>query len=193
MGILKIRKRHLRYAMSKAHEDPALKTPWQERGDAARLQEHYRKIWKKMGIRVKYRRATRGKFANLTTTYYSRILLSKAYVKSDSTWQAATDAHETIHARQWRTLGRVKFAARYAFSSRWRWAIEMQAYCESIRALYAQGASEATLKAYIDRRAMVFKRFYAMRAIKFSSLEKWTRQILEDALSRVKKEHAKLR
>jgi len=192
MGILKIKKRHINYAMSKAHEDQILSTLWTEKGDAARLQEHYREIWKKMRIKVRYRRTKRGKFANLTTTYYSRILLSQAYAKSDSAWQAATDAHETVHARQWRSLGRVKFAARYAFSSRWRWAIEMQAYCESIRALHAQGASEATLHAYIQRRAGVFRKFYAMRAIRSSSLEKWTSSILEDALARTKKEHAKL-
>lgn len=177
MGLIRIRKADVDLALDSRLHDPVLDESW--KGEPERLKVHYRKEWERYGVKAVYKSTSYGRLSKMTTTYYRKIRLGTGYAKAEPEWQAVTDAHETVHVRQWRRWGRNRFRTRYLFWTRWRWAIEVQAYAESVRALVALGASESKIRDYITRRPKVLWDNYALKSLRKNDVYSMTIFVLQ--------------
>jgi hypothetical protein len=91
------------------------------------------------------------RFSKMTTTYYKEIRVGDGWAGYTPPKKASILKHEIVHAKQWRHYGRGTFGARYIFSARFRWAMEVQAYRESVRAYRTLGAKESWLRTYATK------------------------------------------
>lgn len=91
------------------------------------------------------------RFSKMTTTYYKEIRVGDGWEGYSVPKKASILKHEIVHAQQWRNFGRAEFGSRYVFSARFRWAMEVQAYRESVRAYRTLGATEKWLRNYATR------------------------------------------
>lgn len=183
--MLKLRPKDIELAWSELLRDDILDQDW--RGRADELMAHYRKVWKKVGVKAVKKSSAFGRLSKMTTTYFKQIRLGTGYDKKSDEWKAATDAHETVHVKQWRRWGRNRFRSRYLFWPRWRWAIEMQGYTESVRALVALGAADELLHEFIQSRPGSLKRNYALGILNQDQMSKETLRILTQAWNDHKK------
>lgn len=109
------------------------------------LLEHCLAELDEMGYRlVKKKGSSNWKRKRLTTTLRRKIYLGVTWDKKTVAQQAALLAHELVHARQHRGLAR--FIWRYLADSTFRWAVEAQAYRETVRAWRAMGRDAETLR-----------------------------------------------
>jgi len=97
------------------------------------------------------------RLSKMTTTYYKQVRLGSDWPNYNVYQKANTLVHEAVHARQWRSYGRYRFGTWYLRRPRWRWAMEMQGYRESMRwsiiNLHGRRASSRRIEAEIKRRA----------------------------------------
>lgn len=97
------------------------------------------------------------RLSKMTTTYFKEIRLGSGWPNYNEYQKANTLVHEAVHARQWRSYGRFRFGTWYLRRPRWRWAIEMQGYRESMRwaiiNLHAQRRPLKDIESEIQRRA----------------------------------------
>lgn len=178
MGLIKLRDKDIRRARSERYRDKALDRRW----GANDLLERWMQEAKGMGVRVVPKTSFFGmRLSKMSTTYYREIRLGTGYPDKRPEWKAVTMGHEMLHARQWRGYGRNKFRTRYLFWTRWRWAIEVQAYSESVRILVALGANDETLTEYIASRSDVLWNSYALKGLRRKDVYVYTHSILCDA------------
>ena len=110
---------------------------------------YFLRRFRAMGYRMAYKKGPKGwKAARMTTTMRRTVYLGTNWAKKGADERAALLAHEYVHARQHR--GYKGFLARYVFDSRFRWAVEAQAYRESVRAYRAMGRTEPALREYAE-------------------------------------------
>lgn len=172
---LRIRKKDLKLASSRVHRDPVLDKD--HRGKAHALSLHYRRTWKRYGVTPVYKSTFWGRLSKMSTTYYKQVRLGTTYRKLSDGGKALTDGHETVHVKQWRHYGRSTFRTRYLFWTRWRWAVEVQAYAESVRVLVALGARDEEIREYITSRPTVlWEKYVGMKLIRKRDL--WSNTIL---------------
>ena len=144
-----------------------------------------------MGVRVVPKTSIFGsRLSKMSTTYYSEIRLGTDYPRLSQAWQAVVMGHEMLHARQWRAYGRNRFRTRYLFRTRWRWAVEVQAYAESLRIMVALGFSSEAIESYISTRGDVLWENYALRSLRKDHVLRYTAQILDDARADAERRHS---
>lgn len=142
------------------------------------LLEYCLKEIKRLGLRVVEKKKSKLRLSKMSTTYYREVRVAHGFWKRDIPTQAATLAHELVHARQWRKHGRVRFALAYATSPRFRLAVELQAYRESIRAMRAMGYSNKYIESYINRKPFTMKDAYLLHRVRWDALSSLTRCVL---------------
>lgn len=180
MGLIKIRDKDIRLAQSQRFRDDALDRSW--RGDAEGLLARWNAEARSMGLRIEHKKSLFGlRWSKFSTAFYRVIRLGTTFKSKEPEWQAVTMGHEMFHARQWRGYRPAKFRTRYLFWTRWRWAIEVQAYCESVRVLVALGASNKTIDRYIAARPDVLWNNYALRGLRKKDVYAYTLLALKDA------------
>jgi len=179
MGLIKLRDKDIRIAQSQRFRDDALDRSWN--GDAEGLIARWKAEARTMKVAIEYKSSHFGRWSKLSTTFYRSIRLGTTFKSRPPEWQAVTMGHEIFHARQWRGYGPSKFRTRYLFWTRWRWAIEVQAYCESVRVLVALGANDDTIRDYIADRPAVLWRNYAIKSIWKKDVYAYTLLALKDA------------
>ncbi len=142
------------------------------------LGESYRKRYK---LKVVYKRGT-GKWGRTSTTMFRKLWLSKNFEDQHIADRAHEFMHELVHARQWRSVGRVRFAIRY-LNAQWRWAYEVEARREAIRVMAHIGAKKRIILDYIERQARGgLKKGYSLGRLDQKQVETETRRILLDQL-----------
>jgi len=180
MGLIRIRDRDIRLAESQRFRDDALDRPWFK--NASGLLIRWRTEARLLGVRLVSKRSLFGlRFSKFSTAYYKEIRLGTTYNRKSDEWKAVTLGHELVHSRQWRGYGRNTFRTRYILSMRWRWAIEVQAYAESVRILAALGASREEISNYIDTRPGALWDSYGLRGLRKKDVYTYTLRTLRDA------------
>jgi hypothetical protein len=149
--------------------------------DHARLRDVLLSDVRALGLRVVKKSSTSMRLSKMSTTYFSELRLGSGYDDRPIHDQAALIAHELYHARQWRHYGRATFATSYVMRPKWRWAIETQAYGESVRAWVAMGATREFVMRYIETRADVLLRDYALGILNKESVRASTSAVLRRA------------
>ena len=177
MGLIRLRDDDIALARSRSDEDIALSGPWA--GQADPLCKRYFDEAKEMGLRVVEKSSTWLRLSKMSTTYYKELRLGSGWKEKDIHDQAVILAHELRHARQWRRYGRTTFRNHYIFHTRWRWAVETQCYCESIRALVALGAAPAVIDKYVDDRVKALWESYALGSLHKGDVMTHSRRVLE--------------
>lgn len=123
--------------------------------------EYAQKRLANMGYTIKRKRGPKGwKSRRMTTTLRRTIWLGVGWDGKLARDKAATLMHELVHAEQWWI--HQGFLARYIASPRFRWAMEVQAYRESVRTYRAVGFTGPGLERYIQARANTIIRSYFM-------------------------------
>jgi hypothetical protein len=150
-----LRRVDLQRANSRRYLNPELEVSW----SAAELRDHYLKKLRAMGYRFVQKRGPSGwRLKRFTVTYRRVIYLGVGWSVMSDHGQAQLLAHEYVHALQWRHER--AFGLRYAFDQRFRWAMETQAYRESVRAYRATGFGSTSVRRYADRVADSYARGY---------------------------------
>ena len=102
---------------------------------------------KKLGYTIRIKNGpSNWKAKRMTTALRKTIWLGVGWAKKRDVDQAATLMHELVHARQYRYY--TAFLTRYVADARFRWAMETQAYRETIRAHRSMRFSESSVKKY---------------------------------------------
>jgi hypothetical protein len=177
MGLIRIKSSYRKIAGSTRHHDP--KTPTFHRNSAAMLAHGY--SWAKdNGYRIRKKTSFLGsRFSKMTTTYYKEIRVGYQWDSYSRVSKAMIMMHEIVHARQWRYYGRGTFATKYVFNTQFRWAMEVQAYRESLIALKALGATRSYLEKYAKSIVPgILWKNYMLRSLRKSDVYKYTAQIL---------------
>lgn len=119
------------------------------------------------------------RFSKMSTTYYREIRVGSRWEEFSVAKKAAVLKHEIVHAKQWRHYGQVRFAAKYIFSARFRWSMEVQAYRESVRAYRTLGALESWLREYVlDSVPGSLWNSYGLRTLRKDDVYDETRKLL---------------
>jgi len=177
MGLIKIRRSDRRLA-----EDDRLRDKYLDRHRSPEeLVARYEAEAKRLGLRIENKSSHWGRLSRMSTTYYRELRLGTGAQNYKPFPKARLLAHELFHARQWRWWEPTKFRTRYVFWTRWRWAIEVQAYCESVRAMISMGASDKAVDAYIEDRPRVLWENYALKGLRRDHVYRYTKAILRNA------------
>lgn len=179
MGWLRLRRKHIDLALSDHHLNKnlaKLDTP-------EKMIEHYEKRAKKKGLKVRPKSSFFGpNFQKMTTTYWRQIRLGKNYPTYPPIVQGPLWSHEWVHVEGWGYYGVVRFAAMY-LGARKSWALEMQAYRESIRAKKVLGVSSKEIDEFInDMVKSIWKGYPLMRQIRWKDFKKQTLYVLRKEL-----------
>ena len=178
MGWLKIRDKHIALARS----DSCLNAKLDELTSAKQMLAHYEKELKRRGMKLIPKSTVFGlNWARLTTTFRRSIRVGVNYERYSTRRKAAVLAHEFVHVKQWsRYRG---FGLRYLLSARFGWAMEMQAYRESVRAKKILGYSERHIEAYVNERAgKLWSSYKLMRQIRRKHVNVYTHKVLSQEL-----------
>ncbi len=142
---MKLRKRDIALAESRRFLSPRLEQDWE--GSAQELHDQCEDQLVALGYRFVYKKGPKSwRWKRFTTTMRRRIYLGVGWRKKNIRNRATILAHELVHALQWKGLR--AFGTRYVLSTRFRWAVETQAYRESCRAMRAMGMAEQAVQAY---------------------------------------------
>lgn len=174
----RIREVDLQLARSRLGEDPLLDRRW--KGPEAESELFHNQIdqAQAMGLELVVKSSFWGSLSVMSTTYFKQIRLGNDWSDLSRTMKVVLLAHELRHARQWREYGRATFRTNYLFQPRWRWAVEVQGYCESVRTLVALGASPDWIEQYIDHRVGSLWKKYALKTIRKDDLFGYSKSIL---------------
>jgi len=149
MGLIKLRDSDVELASWTRFHDEDLENFGR---DAAAMLADAEKWARDNGYVIKPKTSFFGsRFSKMTTTYYKEIRVGDGWEDYSIPRKASVLRHEIVHAKQWRHFGRASFGANYIFSARFRWAMEVQAYRESVRAYRVLGAKEDWLRNYATR------------------------------------------
>ena len=128
-----------------ARSSKLLSSTLKKRHNAEYLITHATSELKKLGYRLRLKKGPSGwKSKRMTTALRKTIWLGVGWASRPAVDRAATLMHELVHARQYRYY--TAFLARYIADSRFRFAMEAQAYRETIRAYRSMRYSETALK-----------------------------------------------
>ena len=116
--------------------------------------------------------------SKFATTLYTQIRVPHGFGDWGTASKAILLAHELVHVRQWRSMRARNFGARYIFSPRFRWSMEMQAYRETVRAQLLMGWTETAVANAIEQRADKLFADYSLRTIRRNHVERYTRAVL---------------
>lgn len=177
MGILRLRQKDL----ALAYENRALNERLQSFREPEEMLVHYRAQAKQKDIRLVPKSTLLGpQWQALTTTFPNSIRLGKGFDKKSATDKALIMAHEFVHVRQW-DLYR-NFGARY-LGPRFGWAMEMQAYRESVRGRFALGFSQKEVERWIERMPdILWRNYLLLRQIQRRELQQATLEVLRSEL-----------
>lgn len=115
------------------------------------------------------------------TTLYGAMFLPPRFYTAPLIVRAPWIRHELIHAWQWRTLGRVRFLARYA-GARGRFSIEMPGFRETFRTKLHLGRTEKQLRDEALTRTTAWNKSYATRRLDQSQLRIESMRLMLDAV-----------
>lgn len=189
MGFMKLRTKDIELARDDRYQDPFIATLAQQRwremmtADPDDLIERFKREAALLGVGFESKPDAGTKLSRMSTTYYATIRLGTNFEGKDAKNQAITLGHELLHARQWRGFGRSKFRTRYMFWPRWRWAIEMQAYRESIRIMLALGYTRDDCERYAISRVSSMLSSYGLGSLRRDDVAEWTRRVLMEVVA----------
>lgn len=124
---------------------------------------------------------SRLRMSKFSTTFYKQIRLVHGFYDRSKRDQARTLAHELVHVRQWRSFGRVRYALSY-LGERFRWAMEMQAYAESVRAMVILRFPQSQIEWYANTKWKSIITPYRLGRIDRTDLERSTTYVLRSAM-----------
>jgi hypothetical protein len=177
VGLIKLREEDVTLASSTAFLDKDLADFGKNSG--AMLEDCF--AWAKdNGFAIKQKSSHfGGRLSKMSTTYYKEIRVGARWTEFSVPKRAAVLKHEIVHARQWRHYGQGSFATKYIFSARFRWAVEVQAYRESIRVYRTLGAVEKWLREYVkDLVPNSLWKNYALKTLRKDDVYDEARRIL---------------
>lgn len=150
-----LKTKHIRLA-----KDPLCLSPFLDKSRRPEhVAEHARQQLRQLGYTLRRKRGPSGwKTKRMSTTLRRVVWLGVNFDERAPIDQAALLMHELCHARQMRVYSR--FLARYIADSRFRWAMEAQAYRESVRAMRSMGAPKQRIRNYSHGRAEAIIRGY---------------------------------
>lgn len=175
---MKLRLDDLDLARDDSTADPNLADPPSGRWTPATLLEHLHDELARYDVTLKPKVAKTGRFARLTTTYYQHVRVPEDWDERGTLGQVLTLAHELVHVRQWRKYGRARFGGRYVFSPRWRWAMEVQAYRESIRVRKVLGMGKGEAEQYAGRVAARMWTTYRLWPLSKAHVRKYAKMLM---------------
>lgn len=178
---MKLRPVDLRRARSTKNVNHRLFPPPESGWTPARLLDHYLGLLDALQVQIRPKTARRGTYARLTTTYYRTVRVPRDWLTRSVAGKAITLAHEYVHVLQWRELGRMRFVATYTVSPRWRWALEVQAYRESMRVRALLGASRGHAEVYAGGLAHRLWRTYRLWPLSKAHVYRYTKRLLLEA------------
>lgn len=156
-SVVRLRDRDLAFARSRRFLNPELERKWSDR----ELHDYCRRRLLSMGYRFVHKVGPSSwKLKRFTTTLRRVIYLGVGWSSKSWRAKAATLAHELVHALQWKSLR--AFGVRYVFDERFRFAVECQAYRETVRAFRAMGLHEQAVQDYADGVPDDFVKGYAI-------------------------------
>lgn len=132
---------------------------------------------KRMGLKVTTKSSTSLKWSKMTTTFYREIRLGVDFDDEPEWAQAVIWCHEMVHVYQWRGMGRVGFARRYAWRVS-RWWIEMQAYRMSIHVRKLLKVNHRMTERYIRAKPSSLRGGYALGGLRWKHLRDKTSSVL---------------
>jgi hypothetical protein len=112
-----------------------------------------------------------------------KVRLVSNWAELDPYARAVTLAHELTHVRQRKTMGHLRFVARYALAP-WRWAIEIPALRSELRGRVAVSSWTSSgvitwLRGFLPE----FYDAYRLKRIPYREFETRTMEILQEDLS----------
>lgn len=176
MGLIRIRKPKPDYdrALARRFEDLRLG----EYDTPEKMLAHCLAELQRYGVRIAKKAPMKTKYARMTTAFYRQVRVGTTWDRKSTAAKAVTLAHELVHIRQWRHFGRIAFGSSYVFSARWRWAMEMNAYRESMRAMKILGYSKTHRKNSATTRGPSMYGTYALRGLRRDHVVNYTREVL---------------
>jgi hypothetical protein len=176
MGILRLRSRHIRLARSSACLNPNLR----HLDRAAEMLTHYEDAIAARGMVIVPKSSRLPWWVKLTTTFRRSVRTGDGYEDLDTQRRALILAHEFVHVLQWRKY--LSFGPRY-LGARFGWAMEVQAYRESMRARKVLRFSYESRARYArDMPDRLWDGYPLLRQIRRKDLRRWTRELLREEL-----------
>ena len=173
MGVLKIRSRHKKLALS----DDCLDKRVFQLDTPEKMLEHYERRAEKMGIKIIPKTSSLRNWSKMTTTFRWNIRAGHDYESYSTQRKALTLCHEFVHVDQW-DIYRL-FGPRY-LGARWGWAMEMQAYRQTLRGKKALGFTDAEIEQYIRATPdALWKSYWLMRPIRRRDFDNFTLAVLQ--------------
>jgi hypothetical protein len=111
------------------------------------------------------------------TTLRRRIWLQANWNERSTAAKVRILYHELVHIRQRRRLGHGRFVWRW-LRARWRWALEVAAYHETVRVMRALGDSDREIDQWITARVGKLRKSYRLRKIGSKQFSRETLKIL---------------
>lgn len=123
-----------------------------------RLYRHLCHMLELYGVRIvpKVETSMR-RWSALSTAFPNTIRVRHDFFAMDYNIRCVILAHEMVHIRQYRRYGRVRFALGYAFSPRFRWAMEVQAYREGMTVRDHLGMRRTGVEALTERMIELYR------------------------------------
>jgi len=172
MGWLKIKSKHKKLALSNKCLDKGIYTL----DTAEKMLAHYERKAEKRGIKIIPKTSRFGNWSKMTTTFRWNIRAGQDYESLSTQRKALVLAHEFPHVEQWDTYR--LFGPRY-LGARWGWAMEMQAYRQSIRAMKVLGFKADEVERYIRKMPnILWKSYWLMRQIRRRDFDRITLKVL---------------
>jgi hypothetical protein len=141
--------------------------------------DHFACVAEEMGLSVVIKRK-RNPF-QMNIALERRIKFSSKYPGYSTTFKASVYGHELYHARQWDHWGTARFRNRYLTRPRFQWAMETQAYAESVRIFVAQGLPDHKITRYILGIPKTLRGYPLARLIRWQDLDNMTVGVLRRA------------
>ena len=168
----RLKARHVRFAKSSKHHAAHEFSSNPTKALANEMREAQR-----LGVKIVYKVLNFGKWLTYSTTFLRwGIRLSPEWKGEQGFGKARHVRHELVHSRQWRGLGRALFGFLYAIAE-WRWAIEMQAFREDVKATVQAGVNKADVLEYVEERISDLS-LYSLGRLDQEHMEETTRELL---------------
>ncbi len=176
MGAIKIRSKDVKLAKDCRH----LRLDYDSFKSVEQLREYIdHLVIDGFGMRIEKKTSRANVMSKFTTTYYKEMRLGIDFDELDEPIQAVVMAHELVHVYQWRHYGRAKFGPKYVMSGRFRWAMEMQAYRESVR--WRKLMNDSKLDQYCkDRWEVLWREYFLWPTLRRDHVRNKTRKILRE-------------
>lgn len=170
---MKITDKYVELAKSNENWDPEV----MQLKSARSIIDYTTKKMQSLGVTLIQKKSSKMQWSTMTTAMYRDVYLGSGWEDKSMAGKAQTLSHELVHLRQWRKYGPIRFALRYIFSSRFRWAMEIQAYRMSVavrKTLRVRATRE-----YINARPEKLRSIYKMKSL--SNLKELTIRLLQEA------------